>query len=63
MEPTKILNNSFSYPYCFTVDDSNGNLFISDYLHDSIQVFNSKGDHYITFGKQGKGNSEFNHPR
>lgn len=47
----------------FDVTTRNGRLYASDYSNHRIQVFNStNGDFLFTWGNQGAGNGQFEHP-
>ena len=41
--------------------DSEGNLYIFDYLDNSIKKYDHNGQHVVTFGGQGEGDGQFSH--
>ena len=52
---------SFSNPvHCVQCNEY---LIVSDYHEHCIKVFDRKGNYQYQFGKQGKGNGEFEYPR
>jgi len=54
-------NGQFYYPYGVTVN-SNGNIIVSDFGNNRIQIFDSSGNFLSTFGSFGNGNGQFNGP-
>jgi len=51
-------NNQFNGPWEITTD-SKGNIFVSDYYNNRIQIFDSRGKFVSTLGSQGNGNGQF----
>jgi DNA-binding beta-propeller fold protein YncE len=54
-------NGQFSEPSSLAAD-AEGNLWVTDYLNDRVQKFNSKGEYLSQFGSFGTGNGQFNLP-
>jgi hypothetical protein len=53
-------NYRFNAARNFTFDD-NGNLYIFDYMENYINKYDKNGEFITSFGKQGKGEDEFEH--
>ena len=45
-----------------TAINSKGNILVSDYNNNRIQIFDSQGKFISTFGSKGNGNGQFNNP-
>ena len=41
--------------------DSEGNLYVFDYMDNFIKKFDQSGKHAVTFGGQGEGEGQFSH--
>jgi len=54
-------NGQFSNPYGITISPK-GNVYVCDFSHHRIQIFNSEGIFLSTFGSNGSGNGQFNYP-
>jgi hypothetical protein len=53
-------NYSFTAARNITLDDE-GNLYIFDYIDNTIKKYDQKGDHIVSFGGQGEGEGRFSH--
>jgi len=67
LEPVLVFESSSEdVNYSFTAArnialDSHANLYIFDYLDNTIKKYDQKGEHIVTFGGQGEGEGKFSH--
>jgi YD repeat-containing protein len=55
-------NGQFSHPWGIAINQSSGNLYISDSSNSRVEELNSKGEFIRAFGSQGTGHGSFAQP-
>ncbi len=55
-------NGQFNRPIGITVHDSTGNIYVTDFGNNRVQIFDTLGNFISTFGSAGAGDGQFNGP-